>query len=89
MRLAQNRIRIIKQNNIKGAGSFGVGVNTGCFDGPKPKELKANIYAQFDPNKGYIKMISDFDLLNQINQGEFWYECDAIAEKTPKEIRPI
>ena len=89
MRLAQNRIRISKQNEIKGDGSFSVNVNTGCFDGPKPKELKANIYAQFDSNKGYIKMISDLDLLSQIDQGEFWYECDAAADKASKDSSPL
>ncbi len=89
MRLAQNRIRIIKQNKIKGDGSLSVNVNTGCFDGPKPKELRASIYAQFDVNNGYIKMISDLDLLSQIDHGEFWYECEAAAAKTPEDSSPI
>lgn len=89
MRLAQNRIRIIKQNDIEGDGSFNLNVNTGCFEGPKPKELNANIYAQFDASDGYIKMISDLDLLSQIDEGELWHQCDSDADKTDVDGKPI
>lgn len=79
MRLSQNRIRIIKENEIKGRGSFSLSVDTGCFNGPKPNTLIANVYAQFSPDRGYIKMISNIDLLKQVEplQEEFWYECGA------------
>lgn len=81
MRLAQNRIRIIRQNDIEGQGSFSVSVNTGCFEGPKPQALQADIYAQLDANNGYIKMISNIDLLNQIDESELWQECHVLADK--------
>lgn len=80
MRLSQNRIRIIRENEIEGQGSFGISVNTGCFEGPKPKELKADVYAQLEPENGYIKMISDVDLLGQVNEEKFWNECETAKD---------
>lgn len=90
MRLSQNRIRIIKENDVKGRGSFGLSIHTGCFKGPKPNSLIANVYAQFSPDRGYIKMISNIDLLKQLepHQEEFWHECSADRESnsTPHAI---
>jgi len=78
MKLSLNRIKVIKENNVDGNGSFGVNIHTGCFNGPKPK-LLATIYAKFKPQQGYIKMLSNIDLLNQVDseQSEFWVQCDA------------
>lgn len=76
MQLAQSRIRIIKQNDIEGSGSFSLGVNTGCFNGPKPDKLFATVFAQFHPEQQYLKMISSIDLLKQTAPGQdLWVEC--------------
>ncbi|MBL4672273.1 MAG: hypothetical protein JKX81_08415 [Arenicella sp.] len=80
IRLAQNRLRIIKQNDIQGNGSLTINVHMGCFNGPKPDSIVANVYAQFSPNQGYVKMISNIDLLHQANvsDSQFWQQCTEV-----------
>lgn len=76
MRLAQNRIRIIKQNELEGEGSFSLSVHTGCFNGSKPDELLATVFARFNPERQYLKMISNIDLLKQSESDQnLWVEC--------------
>jgi hypothetical protein len=75
--LAQHRLRIIKQNEIQGSGSLAISVHMGCFNGPKPDTIVANVYAQFRPNQRYVKMISNIDLLAQdnVSDPQFWQQC--------------
>jgi len=77
MRLAQNRIKVIRENDIQGDGSLGVTIDTGCFSAPKPEKLLATIYAKFAPDQAYIKMASNIDLLKQTEaeQNDFWFQC--------------
>ncbi len=81
MRLSQNRIKNIRQNDIEGSGHFSVSVNTGCFNGPKPEKLLATVYAKFSPEQDYIKMISKLDLLSQAKKAnqDFWVQCENSA----------
>lgn len=78
LRVAQSRIQTIKDKDINGEGSFTVGINTACIDAPKPKSVNANIFISFEPSQGYIKLVSNIDLLAE-SQGDeqgFWVECD-------------
>jgi len=86
MRLSQNRIKIIRQNDIEGNGRFSVNVNTGCFNGPKPKRLFATVYAKFNPEQDYIKMISKVDLLGQAEKTnqDFWVQCETNLSADPQ-----
>lgn len=83
MRLLQNRIKIIKEQNIKGEGSLSVNINTACFNGPKPDELDATIYARFSSEQGYIKLSSGIDLLAEAekNDENLWIECGDIQRQ--------
>jgi len=81
MRLAQNRIKVIRENDIQGDGSLGVTIDTGCFSAPKPEKLLATIYAKFAPDQAYIKMASNIDLLKQTEaeQNDFWFQCPSTS----------
>jgi hypothetical protein len=84
IRLAQNRLRIIKQNEIQGEGSLGINVHVGCFNGAKPETILANVYAQFSPDQAYTKMVSNIDLLGQTDSSDdqFWHECPKLNSTT-------
>lgn len=74
LRIAQSRIQTIKEKEIEGDGSLAVSIHTGCINGPKPKTVKANIFVSFAPSQGFVKLISNIDLLKR--EEKFWVECD-------------
>lgn len=74
LRIAQSRIQTIKDKDIEGEGSLAVNIHTGCIDGPKPKAVMANIFVSFAPSQGFVKLISNVNLLE--NEGDFWVECE-------------
>ncbi len=78
MRVAQNRLKSIKDQDIQGNGSLSVNINIGCFHGPKPEKLTATIYALFNAEQGYITLVSNMNILEETSNGKnnFWVECD-------------
>lgn len=79
LRLAQNRMRAVRDQDIDGNGSLSISVHTGCFTGPQPDALLTTIYAQFDLQQGFIKMQSNIDLMEMSEQAEqqFWLPCES------------
>ncbi len=84
MRIAQRRLREIKDQQIEGNSGLNVGINTGCFNAPKPDTLSASIFARFSEEQGYIKLGSGIDLLAEAQKsGEnFWVECSDSQAQT-------
>ena len=78
LRIAQNRIKTIKDKDIDGKGNLAVSINTACMDGPKPETVNANIFVMFDPSQGFVKLVSNLDLLkaSKSNKQSFWVECE-------------
>lgn len=78
MRIAQNKLRSIKDRDIEGDGGLSVNIRTGCFNGPKPEQLDASIFALFNAEQGYIKLSHGIDLMEEATKGDkhFWVQCE-------------
>lgn len=75
MRAAQDKIKVIRQQEIDGEGSMSVSVNSGCFNSKRPERLLASIFVQFSEAQGFIEMQSNVDLLERAGDEDFWVEC--------------
>lgn len=78
LKLAQNRIRSVRDLGVEGNGSLSIDIHTGCLSAPPPTSLPTDIYAQFDRQQGFIKMQSNLDLMQMAEkaQQEFWVQCE-------------
>ena len=78
MRTAQSKIKAIRQQDIKGEGSLSISVKTGCFAKALPSSLEADIYLQYDDDRGFILMNKSVDLLavDESSENEnLWTVC--------------
>lgn len=63
MRVLQKRVLTLKNNGVKGSGSFSVGIKDVCLSDPNITTLTTNTLAKFNQKDGYILLTKDVDLL--------------------------
>lgn len=82
LRLAQSKLRNIKALNVDGSGSLSISVTQGCLPAQllKSNEMLVTVFAQFDPSQGYVKMISEMNLLSQASAETLknWTDCKSL-----------
>ena len=81
LRLAQSKLRNIKAQNVEGEGSLSISVTQGCVPSEllESEEMLVTVFALFDPKQGYVKMISELNLLAEVGDDAMqnWVVCDA------------
>ena len=80
LRLAQSKIRNIKNQDIPGNGSLSISVTHGCLPLKlvEQNRLVVSVFAQFDTEQGYIPMMSGVNLLAEAGDElrEAWTVCE-------------